>query len=243
MLDQIPGFGGEWKTLTRIVLSGDHPLIRTALGALISADGLVVTGECPNEPETLRRAVGSGADLVIMDLDLDAGWVAPPEKVEHLLAAANGCPLLIVTCGGEPKAMAAALQKGVAGVVLKSSPADVLKRAVRAVLAGGSWIDRSIMSSILRPAPKEDHVVHADRLTRREGQIVELVTLGLQNKKIAERLSITETTVRHHLTSIFEKLAVTNRMELMRQAYRQRRPEASEREDRLHVIERVTERA
>jgi DNA-binding NarL/FixJ family response regulator len=216
MQDQIPGSGAQWKSFTHIVLSGDHPLIRTALGVLIAEDGLVVSQECANRPEALRKAVGVGADLVVMDLDLDAGWSMHLERLELLLNAAKGCPILIVTRSGDPKAIARAMQKGAVGVVLKSSPAQVLKQAMRAVLAGGAWIDPSTMTKMF---DRGDSVVQADRLTRREGQIVELVTLGLQNKKIAERLSITETTVRHHLTSIFEKLEVTNRMELMRYAY------------------------
>jgi DNA-binding NarL/FixJ family response regulator len=217
MLDQIRGSGDEWKSFARTVLSGDQPLMRTALGALLSAEGLVVAGECPNHPEALRRAIGAGVDLVIVDLDLPPGGTAP---LEQLLAAAKGCPLLLVTGTDDPRAIAAALQRGVVGVVLKSSPAEVLKRAIRAILAGGSWIDRSTMASLFRPAPKDDPMLHVERLTPRERQIVELIALGLQNKKIAARLSITETTVRHHLTSIFDKLAVTNRMELMRYAYR-----------------------
>jgi DNA-binding NarL/FixJ family response regulator len=229
MQDQIPGSGTHLQSLTRLVLSGDHPLIRTALGGLIAAEGVVVAGECPNQPPALRRAVAAGADLVIMDLDLDAGWSMHLERLEHLLAAASGCPLLIVTRSAEPKAIATIMQKGAVGVVLKSSPADVLKNAMRAVLTGGAWIDPSAMATMFRRA-SDENMVDADRLTRREGQIVELVTLGLQNKKIAERLSITETTVRHHLTSIFEKLAVTNRMELMRYAYGDGgRPENSDR--------------
>jgi DNA-binding NarL/FixJ family response regulator len=212
-----PGSSFPRTTCARIILSGDHPLIRTAIGGLIAEDGVVMAGECLNEPAALRRAVAGGVDLVVMDIDLDAGGSMRLGRLEQLMAAANGCPLLIVTRSGEPKAIAVLMQKGAVGVVLKSSPAEVLRGAVRAVLAGGAWIDPTAMANMFRRA--SDLNTQADRLTRREGQIVELVTLGLQNKKIAERLFITETTVRHHLTSIFEKLAVTNRMELMRYAY------------------------
>ncbi|HYI07822.1 MAG TPA: response regulator transcription factor [Thermoanaerobaculia bacterium] len=209
------GFGESVST-ARVLLSGDQPLIRTALGLLISRGGLVVTEECFNQPEALRHRAGM-ADIVVMELDLDAGRLTRMEKLEQLLAAANGCPVLIVTRSDHPKSIAEAMQKGAAGVVLESHPAELFLRAIRVVLAGGVWVERSTAASVFQ--------VHDDagRLTRREQEIVELVTQGLQNKTIAARLSITHTTVRHHLTSIFEKLSVTNRLELMRYAYDEQR--------------------
>lgn len=189
--------------------------MRTALGLLISRGGLTVAEECVNQPEALRR-VANAADIVVMDLDLDPGRLA---RLEYLLAAANACPVLLVTHHDHPAAAAAAMRKGAAGVVLKSRPADVFLRAIRTVLAGGVWVERSAAATVFHPIRAHDDALVHRRLTRRESEIVELVSQGLQNKKIAERLSITDTTVRHHLTSIFEKLSVTNRLELMRFAY------------------------
>jgi len=202
-----PGVSGE-----RVLISGDQPLIRTALGLLVSGGGLHVVDECFNQPEALRRRAAA-ADVVVMELDLDARRLTRMEKLEQLLAAANGCPVLIVTRSDHPKSLAEAMHKGAAGVVLESRPAELFLRAIRVVLAGGVWVERSTAASVFQV--QDD----AGRLTRREQEIVELVTQGLQNKTIAERLSITHTTVRHHLTSIFEKLSVANRLELMRYAY------------------------
>ncbi len=218
------GFG-ERDPRSRVLICGDEPLMRTALGLLISSAGWTVAGECLNQPEALRGLV-RGVDLVVTDLDLHTGRLARMEKLEQLLAAANACPVLIVTRHGPPDGIGAAMSKGAAGVVLKSRPADVFLRAIRAVLAGGAWLERSTIASVFHPAAVHDDALVGGRLTRRELQIVELVTQGLQNKKIAERLSITDTTVRHHLTSIFEKLSVTNRLELMRYAYDEERSSA-----------------
>jgi len=207
------------RNSARVLLSGDSPLIRTALGVLISGHGITVAEECPNQPDPLRRAVTSGVDMVVMDLDLDVTRLTRMARLEQLLVAARGCPVLIVTQSDDRRALTSALQRGLAGVVLKSRPAEVLMRAIRVVLAGGSWLERSAVTSVLHPPTSSDDGSVPDKLTPRETQIVELVSLGLQNKKIAERLSITETTVRHHLTSIFDKLSLTNRMQLMRYAY------------------------
>jgi DNA-binding NarL/FixJ family response regulator len=214
---QAHGWGGigDSNQSARILLSGDQPLMRTALSLLISRGGLNVAEECVNQPEALRRAAGA-VDIVVMDLDLDPGSLA---RMEKLLAAVNGRPVLIVTQHDHSTVTVAAMRKGAAGVVLKSHSADVLLRAIRVVLAGGVWVERSTVASVFHPARAHDDALVPRRLTRREAEIVDLVSQGLQNKKIAERLSITDTTVRHHLTSIFEKLSVTNRMELMRFAY------------------------
>jgi two-component system nitrate/nitrite response regulator NarL len=216
----MPAPGGEPVAIARVLISGDQPLIRTALGLLVSGGGLVVAEECFNQPEALRCRAGA-ADVVVMDLDLDAARLTRMEKLERLLAAAHPCPVLIVTRNEHPKTIVEAMHQGAAGVVLTSRPAEVFLRAIRVVLAGGTWLERSVADSIFHPPAARDD---AGRLTRREQEIVDLLTQGLQNKKIAERLSITHTTVRHHLTSIFEKLSVTNRLELMRYAYDEERP-------------------
>lgn len=214
---QALGVGGlaESVSTARVLISGDQPLIRTALGLLISGGGFVVADECFNQPEALRRRAAA-ADVVVMDLDLDVGRLTRMDKLERLLAAAYGRPVLIVTRSDHSATTVEALRKGATGVVLKSRPAEVFLRAIRVVLAGGVWMERSTVASVFQPPAAHDD---AGRLTRREQEIVELVSQGLQNKIIAERLSITHTTVRHHLTSIFEKLSVTNRLELMRYAY------------------------
>lgn len=205
----------------RVLLSGDHPMIRSALGLLLAGDGIVVAGECFNRPEALRRGLSADADLVLVDFDLDAGTPASTALFDSLLTAAGRCPVLILTRSADPGAVSLALYKGVAGVVLKSRPAEVLLRAIRTVLADGVFLERTTVAGVFRPEPSCQAAMPPPKLTRREAEVVELVSLGLQNKKIAERLSIRETTVRHHLTSIFDKLALTNRMELMRYAYRE----------------------
>ena len=201
----------------RILLTGDQVLMRTALGMLISTQDLTVVGECFNDPEAIRAWM-QDVDLVVMDLDLDTQASIRPEKLGPLLGAAKGLPVLIVTRGGEGRGISAALQYGALGVVLKDRPAEVLMRAIRAVLAGEVWLERSMVTSFFRGERPvaDDRPVMPERLTPREAQIVELVSLGLPNKQIAERLAIAENTVRHHLTSIFDKLAVENRVQLMR---------------------------
>jgi DNA-binding NarL/FixJ family response regulator len=108
---------------------------------------------------------------------------------------------------------------------MKDRLPEVPYRAIRAGIAGEAWLERSSFAAVFRSVPavalgdENGNGDFAEQLTRREQEIVDLVVLGMQNKAVAKRLFIAETTVRHHLTSIFEKLAVTNRFELMRRVF------------------------
>ncbi len=210
--------------MPRILVTGDRPLIRTALSLLISSsENLAVTGECANEPDAVGAAVAARPDVVVMDFDLDARASAVPQRLAQVIRSAHGCPVLIVTAHEDPQAITCALQHGVLGIVAKTRNAEVLLRAIRGIAAGETWLEPSIVAHILQkdaPARDTEHSLPGGKLTRRETEIVDLVSLGLQNKKIAERLCISETTVRHHLTSIYDKLSVTNRLELMHHTYR-----------------------
>lgn len=201
----------------RVLLTSDQALIRTALSLLLSANGMSVAGECSNDAAAIRELTVH-ADLVVIDLDLDSHIATRPETLGPLLGATAGLPVVILTRGADSRGISAALHHGALGVVLKNRPAEVLMRAIRSVMAGEVWLERSMVASFFVDdtlGPRNRSVL-PERLTPRETQVVELVSLGLANKQIAERLAIAENTVRHHLTSIFDKLAVTNRVQLMR---------------------------
>jgi len=206
-------------TAARIVVTGDHSLIRTAIARLIASErDMRVVAECANRCADLAAAMSTRPEVIVMDLDRD-GRDAQPESVAQLLAHAGSCPVLVLTSTEDPQSLSSALGHGARGIVLKSRPAEVLMRGIRAVRSGEAWLEPSMLSLMFGAAPPQRENAIAHRLTPREREIVELVSLGLKNKKIGERLFITETTVRHHLTSIFNKLAVSSRLELMRYTY------------------------
>jgi DNA-binding NarL/FixJ family response regulator len=113
------------------------------------------------------------------------------------------------------------------GLVLKEKPGDVLLKAIERVHAGEIWIDRTVIASVITEMTRHSNGEEQDSeeykinsLTAREREVVTLVGEGLKNRDIAARLFISETTVRHHLTSIFDKLGVSDRFELAIYAYR-----------------------
>jgi DNA-binding NarL/FixJ family response regulator len=116
-----------------------------------------------------------------------------------------------------------ALQLGAMGIVLKDHAAEILIEAIEKVRAGEVWLDRSMLVALLGTSARGDadpERVKIQMLTDREREIICLLAEGLRNKQIGERLFISEITVRHHLTSIFNKLAVSDRVELLIYAYR-----------------------
>ena len=204
----------------RVVVTGDYPLIRAAVARMIASErGMDVVAECANDSVALTAAMNAAPDLVVMDLDLDSRNGGRPEVVTPLLLCAHPHPVLILTqTDSDHASLSTALANGAWGVVLKDRPVEVFLRAMRAVIAGEAWLDPATLGRVFG-GPQRRKTDAAAKLTRREREIVDLVCLGLKNKKIGERLFISETTVRHHLTSIFNKLAVTSRSELMHYSY------------------------
>jgi len=210
----------------RVLLVDDHAVVRAGLRMLIeSQPDLVVIGEAASRAEALQIAVREQPDIVLLDLDLgrDTGL----DVLTDLPDAARDARVLLLTGVRDPEQHHRAILLGAMGVVPKEQAAEDLLTAIEKVHAGEVWLGGALMARVLGrlgPQPTMQEVDPAGqqiaRLTTREREVIELICEGLQNKAIADRLVISETTVRHHLTSIFNKLAVTNRLELVIYAYR-----------------------
>lgn len=202
-------------------------MIRAALRLLVESEpGLTVVCDCESRPEALSAALATQADLILLDFNLCDRQDGVPEQIAALLRAAKATPVLILTATDDCQAAHAAFEHGAIGFVMKDRPPEVLYRAIRAGMAGEAWLERSSFAAVFGSVPvialgdENGHGNGAEhQLTRRELEIVDLVVLGMPNKAVAKQLFIAETTVRHHLTSIFEKLEVTNRFELMRRVF------------------------
>lgn len=210
----------------RIVLVDDHTVVRAGLRMLIeSRPGLQVVGEAATTNEALAIVGQAQPDIILLDLDLggDSGLDILPE----LFTTAKQARVLMLTGVRDPEEHHRAVRLGAMGVVLKEKAADDLLKAIEKVYAGEVWLDGALMARVLgRSGPVGEiaainpETARISSLTEREREVIALICEGLQNKLIGERLFISETTVRHHLTSIFDKLGVTNRLELVIYAYR-----------------------
>src|SRR5690242_17596457 len=210
----------------RVLLVDDHAVVRTGLRMLIeSAPGLTVVGEAGKRSAALELAARAQPDIILLDLDL--GDESSLDFLPELLALVPTGRVLILTGLLDPAQHERAVRLGAVGVVRKDEVGDVLIKAITKVHAGEVWLDRAMVARVLsgmaRPAetaPPDPQAAKVRSLTEREREVIALICAGLPNRQIGERLSIGETTVRHHLTSIFNKLGLTSRLELVIYAYR-----------------------
>jgi two-component system nitrate/nitrite response regulator NarL len=210
----------------RILIVGNLAIVRAGLRMLIeSHERFTVIGEARTSVEALNITVREQPDIVLLEAEPGESLL---DLLPKLLAANKAARVIILTGLQNPDLLQQALHLGASGVVFKDKTPEVLFKAIEKVNAGEIWFERATMTSALGEKSRINGVketdVEADRiatLTQRERQVVVLIGEGLKNKQIAERLFLSDTTIQHHLSSIFAKLGVTDRLELVIYAYRQ----------------------
>jgi two-component system nitrate/nitrite response regulator NarL len=217
---------GLTKTPIRIVILDSHTLFRAGVRRIIeSHPGMEVVGEAGSLGESLEIITNSKPDIILVELNL----TGQPELdiLSSLVAASEGIRLILVTGTSDPKVQQKAVEDGVVGVVYKTQPPEILIKAIEKVYAGEVWLERSLIANVLSRLSRNQATSKVDpetesitRLSEREKEVVRLIGQGLKNKKISTELCISETTVRHHLTSIYSKLGVSDRLELLVYAHR-----------------------
>jgi DNA-binding NarL/FixJ family response regulator len=210
----------------RIVLIESLVLVRAGIRSLISNQtGMELVGEAGDFDSAVRVISTRNPDIVLLELNqaTNLGIMEIPRLIE----AGKHARIILVTRSTDPNTYIQAFQHGVLGVVLKTQPPEVLIKAIRKVHSGEAWIERSMVALLLNSMPRNHQASPSDvdiekiaDLSQRERDIVQLIGQGLNTREIAAHQFISETTVRHYLTSIYEKLGVSGRLELLIYAYR-----------------------
>jgi DNA-binding NarL/FixJ family response regulator len=216
----------EWDARRVGVLLVSHErVIRAALRALIDGQpGMRVLGEVDDLESAISVILADQPDVTVLDSD----HFAHSEVADLLYACAARTRTILLTGSPDPTPIAEALEKGAVGVVLKQQPPEILIKAIAKVHEGELWLDRTatarVIAGLSRAAGEHGYSAAGNpaRLTQRERQVIALVGEGLRNSQIARRLSISEVTVRNHLTSIFRKLELGNRFQLVIYAFQHR---------------------
>jgi two-component system nitrate/nitrite response regulator NarL len=198
----------------RIVIADDHPIFRDGLRRLLAEEpDFLVVGEACDGHEAIERVAHLQPDVLLLDLLMPG--TSYVDVLQTVAVTATATRSLLLTASIEPGEVVKALGAGARGIVLKSAASQLLMKAIRTVQAGEYWVAREDIGSLVgtfrgqAAAPPQQF-----GLTRRELDIVMTVATGSTNKEIAQRFSLSEETVKHHLTKIFSKVGVANRVEL-----------------------------
>jgi two-component system, NarL family, nitrate/nitrite response regulator NarL len=203
----------------RILIADDHPLFRDGLRRLLQAEaGFEVVAEASDGDGLVALARKTRPDVILLDLAMPKQ--DGMEVLRELSAAKLPVRTLLLTASINKAQIVQALRLGAYGVILKESTTQRLFDCIRCVMAGQYWVGRESVSDLVMAlrsiAPPDNGAgrVPDFGLTPRELEIVTLVVAGYSNPDIAQRCSISEQTVKHHISNIFDKLGVSNRLEL-----------------------------
>ena len=205
----------------RLVLADDHPIVLDGLEQLFSTESdLEVVARATSAEGAVRALEEFRPDVLVLDLAMpghDGIWVMEQAAARKLLAR-----IVLLTAHVDEQNLLDAVRLNVAGVVLKEMAPRLLVECVRKVHAGEKWLEKhSVSRAMDRMVKRENELQRLSRLlTPRELEIVRLAAEGLRNREIADRLTITEGTVKIHLHNIYEKLGVTGRHQLILYATR-----------------------
>jgi two-component system, NarL family, nitrate/nitrite response regulator NarL len=204
------------KTPVRILIADDHAIFRDGLRKLFDGtDEVQIVGEASNGNECVRMLAKLKPDILLLDLRM-------PEKdglgvLEEINFDSVPTRVIVLTAAEDDRDVVRAMRLGARGVVLKQSASDLLLKSIKKVHDGEIWLDNRMTAEVIDAFKRSAETgQRRDKplLSDREKEIVQLVAQGFRNREIGEKLFISEQTVKNHLHNIFDKLGVSDRLEL-----------------------------
>ncbi|HKW98543.1 MAG TPA: response regulator transcription factor [Bryobacteraceae bacterium] len=205
----------------KIAVADDHPMFRDGLKQLLSLEkDFAVVADTGDGAQVLKLVEESKPDILLLDLHMPG--VHGLEILKKMQEAASPTKVIVLTASEDKNEFVQAMKLGTAGIVLKQSPTELLLKSIRKVYAGEIWLDSHTTAAVMRrfsagedvPGFENGRGRERSPLSQREREIVALVTQGYKNKEMAEKMFISEQTVKNHLHNIFDKLGVSDRLEL-----------------------------
>ncbi len=210
------------KRMIRIVIADDHPIVRDGLKKLLALeDDFTIVGEAADGREVLERVQELDPDVLLLDLrmpNLDG-----LSALQALQTTNKRVKVIILTASEDKNEFVQAMKLGCSGIVLKQTAPDLIVKSIRKVHSGEIWLDSHTTAAVMRQfSTNADGTMtttgkggrERNPLSAREREIVALVAQGYKNKEMAEKMFISEQTVKNHLHNIFDKLGVSDRLEL-----------------------------
>jgi DNA-binding NarL/FixJ family response regulator len=219
------GAGTNLKSKIRIVVADDHPIFRDGLCKLLALEeDFEVVAQASDGRQVLDVLQQLEPDILLLDLKMPG--LDGLATLQRLQASRNKTRVIVLTASDDKNEFVQAMKLGTSGIVLKQTATDLLIKSIRKVHAGEIWLDSHTTAAVIRqfvaadepPIPQPMAQAPRDRerspLSQREREIVALVAQGFKNKEMAEKMFISEQTVKNHLHNIFDKLGVSDRLEL-----------------------------
>lgn len=195
----------------QVMMSDDHQMVREGIKALLEIDGdIKIVAQANDGIECLRILEEVNPDVLLLDINMPK--LDGLSVLETVKRNKPNVKVIILTIHNEADYLLNAYEKGADGYVLKDSGCEILKEAIRVVTSGEQYIEPILMPKLReRLENKKSLSGKEERLSKREFEILKLVAVGMYNKEIADALSISEKTVKNHMSSIFRKIKVSDR--------------------------------
>jgi DNA-binding NarL/FixJ family response regulator len=222
------GVGTPPKPKIRIVVADDHPIFRDGLCRLLSLEeDFEVVAQAQDGRQVLDVLQQHEPDILLLDLKMPG--LDGLATLQRLQIAKNKTRVIVLTASDDKNEFVQAMKLGTSGIVLKQTATELLIKSIRKVHAGEIWLDSHTTAAVIRQfvandeappmaPPQQQTPPSRERerspLSQREREIVALVAQGFKNKEMAEKMFISEQTVKNHLHNIFDKLGVSDRLEL-----------------------------
>jgi DNA-binding NarL/FixJ family response regulator len=219
-----PGTEPPAKAKIRIVVADDHPIFRDGLCKLLALEeDFEVVAQAEDGRQVLDVLQKHEPDILLLDLKMPG--LDGLGTLQRLQNAKNKTRVIVLTASDDKQEFVQAMKLGTCGIVLKQTATELLIKSIRKVHAGEIWLDSHTTAAVIRQFVANDEAPSApvspttrererSPLSQREREIVALVAQGFKNKEMAEKMFISEQTVKNHLHNIFDKLGVSDRLEL-----------------------------
>jgi two-component system nitrate/nitrite response regulator NarL len=206
----------------RIVLADDHPIVRDGLRKLLTLEeDIEVVGEASDGREVVQVIQDTSPDILILDLRMP--YMDGLATLQALQQLEKKVKVIVLTASEDKNEFVQAMKLGCSGIVLKQTAPELIVKSIRKVNSGEIWLDSHTTAAVMRQFAAPTDVLSGGTagkgrerspLSQREREIVGLVAQGYKNREMAEKMFISEQTVKNHLHNIFDKLGVSDRLEL-----------------------------
>lgn len=195
----------------KIMITDDHSMVREGLKNLLELDGdIEVIAEAVDGKDCLEQLEVVKPDVLLLDINMPN--MNGLEVLKELKSRRSKIKVLMLTVHNETEYLMKAVDIGINGYVLKDSESSELKKAIFAIVDGETYIQPSLIPALnAKRIEKNEDEEKIDSLTKRELEVLKLLAVGMYNKEVAEKLNISERTVKNHVSNIFKKLEVTDR--------------------------------